>query len=87
MSYHASWLTGWYAVAIQIEDFASPTATLPLNSVPLQFLVLVSQSSEDCSCRPVFPPNVITDGSIHHLLPDQLFNVPIIARSGSATLR
>ena len=49
LQYQATGLIGRYAVAIQIEDFASPTDTLPMSSVPLQFLVLVYSSSESCT--------------------------------------
>ena len=32
-------LDGWYVIAVQIEDFATPNSTTPLSSVPLQFLI------------------------------------------------
>ena len=41
----ASNLTGDYAVAIQIEDFMSPTDIDALSSVPLQFIVRVQDFS------------------------------------------
>lgn len=34
---------GWYAVAIQIEDFKS-SDQLPLSSIPIQFLILVEET-------------------------------------------
>ncbi|XP_053395370.1 mucin-like protein [Mercenaria mercenaria] len=37
--------TGYYAVAIQIEDFVNGTSTTPLSSIPLQFLVYVYSGS------------------------------------------
>ena len=52
LQYQAKEEIGRYAVAIQIEDFASPTDTIPMSSVPLQFLILVYNSSEPCSSRP-----------------------------------
>jgi hypothetical protein len=45
---------GKYAVALQIEDFVSPTDTTPLSSVPVQFViyVFVPSSNQSCSSRP-----------------------------------
>jgi hypothetical protein len=40
---------GYYAVALQIEDFASTTSTTPLSSVPIQFLIELVNSSSSCS--------------------------------------
>lgn len=74
-------------MALQLEDFISPTDTVPLSSVSLQFLVFVTHSSEPCTSRPVFPPNIITDGSVHHILANDVFNVSIYARSGAETLK
>ncbi|CAC5424639.1 unnamed protein product [Mytilus coruscus] len=87
LQYNATGLTGWYAVALQLEDYFSPTDTIPLSSVPLQFLIEVTHSAEPCTSRPVFPPNIITDGSVHHILANNVFNVSIYARSGAETLR
>ncbi|CAG2206265.1 unnamed protein product [Mytilus edulis] len=86
LKYNATGLTGWYAVSLQIEDFLSPMDIIPLSSVPLQFLVVVTNSSENCTSKPVFPPNIITDGSVHHILVNNIFNVSIYARSGTETL-
>ena len=38
---YANYTLGWYAVAIQVEDFISASSTVAMSSVPLQFLVLV----------------------------------------------
>lgn len=78
---------GWYAVALQIEDFKNPSDTVPFSSVSMQFLIVVGNSSELCASRPVLPPNIITDGSIHHIPVNTIFNESIIARSGLETLR
>ena len=37
LQYVAPSLIGDYAVALQIEDFMSPTDVIPLSSVPVQF--------------------------------------------------
>ncbi len=36
--------SGWYAVALQVEDFNSTTSTTPFSSVPAQFLVSIDFS-------------------------------------------
>ena len=43
---------GYYTVAIQIEDFAYSTDTVPLSSIPLQFLVN-SVNISNCTQEPV----------------------------------
>ncbi|CAC5421327.1 unnamed protein product [Mytilus coruscus] len=87
LSYNATRSMGWYAVALQIEDFQKSTDTIPFSSVSLQFLIFVSKSSAPCASRPVLPPNIITDGSVHHIPVNTIFNQSIIARSGDETLR
>ena len=45
---------GWYAIAIQIEDFKSFNDSNPLSSVPIQFLILIVENSPSiCSKAPV----------------------------------
>ncbi|XP_071124643.1 integrin beta-like protein C [Mytilus edulis] len=87
LTYNATQSTGWYAVALQIEDFQKTTDTVPFSSVSLQFLIFVANSSESCASRPILPQNIITDGSILHSSANKIFNESIIARSGAATLR
>ena len=53
ISYNASGPIGAYAVALQIEDYISASSTTPMSSVPLQFLVNVSDSNRPCSETPV----------------------------------
>ena len=40
--------TGYYAVELQIEDFASSSSTKPLSSVPLVFLMSVVNTGATC---------------------------------------
>ncbi|CAC5424640.1 unnamed protein product [Mytilus coruscus] len=87
LSYNATRSTGWYAVALQIEDFQKTTDAVPFSSVSLQFLIFVANSNASCASRPVLPQNIITDGSIHHSSVNTIFNESIIARSGAVTLR
>ena len=50
LTYHANGSLGWYAVAIQVEDFITPSSTVAMSSVPVQFLVQVLEI--------VIPPGV-----------------------------
>ncbi|CAG2216655.1 unnamed protein product [Mytilus edulis] len=83
LSYNATESTGWYAVALQIEDFQMSSDTAPFSSVSLQFLIYVASLNAPCASRPV----VITDGSLHYISVNKIFNESIIARSGAEKLR
>jgi len=83
----ATGAAGLYAVALQIEDFATPTSTLPLSSVPLQFLVFVSTSNTPCSSRPEFVPPTRVDASCIGVPFNTTYDEPIIAQSGGETIR
>ena len=50
--HNASGALGWYAVAIQVEDFVTPSSTVAMSSVPVQFLVLVEEI--------IIPPDLAT---------------------------
>lgn len=39
---------GYYAVAVQIEDFKTTSDTIPLSSVPLQFLIQLVTVNSNC---------------------------------------
>ena len=53
-----------YAVALQIEDFVGYTSnSQPLSSIPLQFLVHVSNGSCQTGSRPVFSGDTFPDQS------------------------
>ncbi|XP_060598944.1 protein jagged-1-like, partial [Ruditapes philippinarum] len=53
ISYTAGTATGFYAVAIQVEDFITTTSTTPLSSIPLQFMINI-YSGSGCSDAPQF---------------------------------
>lgn len=63
IEYNATGALGVYAVAIQIDDFASATDTQPISSMPLQFLVNVSRTQIACDARPQFVPPTEDDGT------------------------
>jgi len=81
ISYNATGAVGMYAVAIQIDDFASPTDIQPISSVPLQFLVNVSHSSVACDARPIFVPPTADDGTCIAIPPNSTYTGILVARS------
>ena len=48
LSHNASQV-GYFAVALQVEDFANPQDITPLSTIPVQFLVRVKRCSS-CTC-------------------------------------
>ncbi|XP_076071886.1 adhesion G protein-coupled receptor B1-like isoform X2 [Mytilus galloprovincialis] len=56
LSYQATGMEGMYAVALQIEDFATEQAVNALSSIPLQFLINMTlyNSTDSCNNKPVF---------------------------------
>ena len=87
LRYEATGRTGWYAVALQIEDFASATDLIPLSSVPVQFLVLVRISSDPCSSRPEFVGVTRVSGSCVGIPFNTTYLEPLIAQSGGVGVR
>ncbi|CAF3333443.1 unnamed protein product [Rotaria sp. Silwood2] len=45
----------WYAISIQVEDFINDTSTIPMSSVPVQFLIYVL-STPTCLILPLILP-------------------------------
>lgn len=45
--------TDYFAVALQIEDFYTPSSPVPMSSVPIQFLFLGRAAPTGCSTPPV----------------------------------
>lgn len=48
--------SGDYAVALQIEDFTDSSSTVPLSSVPLQFIITVDNNISCSSSCYLIPP-------------------------------
>jgi len=65
LQFPATGAAGLYAVALQIEDFTTTTATVPLSSIPVQFLVNVHTTIPSCSnvTQPEFVGVTWVDGS------------------------
>ena len=81
LTYNANGIQGWYAVALQVEDFISASSTVAMSSVPVQFLVLVQQIT--------IPPGVTaptfvgtTPAPDVHIVIGSIYEQQIIARSG-----
>lgn len=81
IKYSATGSTGWYGVAIMVEDFTSRLSSTPLSSIPIQFLVQVFKSSANCSSKPEFSRETRVDGSCIGVPHGSTFNEPIIAKS------
>ena len=70
-----------------IEDFATPTDTQALSSIPLQFLVYVSDSNEPCDVRPEFTEETRAKGSCIGIAPGGTYFDRIVVRAGGPSKR
>ncbi|XP_078329616.1 uncharacterized protein LOC111112680 [Crassostrea virginica] len=68
---------GYYGVAIQIEDFANSSSFTPLSSIPLQFLVVIFNSSSTCSSAPTFISPTPSIGECFDAIQGVLFSIDI----------
>ena len=88
LQYQATGSLGYYAVAIQIEDFASPTDTMPMSSVPFQFLIRVLSSADaTCANQPELVGVTRLDGSCIGVPFNTTWHELITARSGTNDVR
>ncbi len=84
----ASYTDGWYAVALQIEDFASSQDKVPLSSIPLQFLVHVFPSTEACDgSQPEFVGETPEDADRVVVLLEQQYQAKLVAAVSSPVKR
>ena len=74
-------------MALQIEDFATRSSTVPLSSVPLQFLVDVFYSNMDCAAAPVFVHPTRTEGSCVAVPFNTTFMEQIVVATSSPSVR
>ena len=84
IQYTANETTGLYAVALQIEDFASTTDTIPLSSIPLQFIIEVFSSTAPCGCSSSQPEVV---GGTRCIEVSSTYRERIVAESGGPNIR
>ena len=71
---------GYNVAVLMIEDFI-PGSTQPLSSVALQFLVLVSSSTESCYQQPEFIYPTLPQGTCFSILAGDTFTRSLIATS------
>ena len=80
-------MPGDYAVALQVEDFSSPTDTIPLSSVPVQFVVRVQViPSSPCADQLRFVGPTPFDGACISVPLSTSWNVTIIARVSDSAM-
>ncbi|XP_038062479.1 uncharacterized protein LOC119732967 isoform X2 [Patiria miniata] len=77
----AASLSGWYAVALIVEDFATPSSVTAMSKVPLQFLVNVYLSYDPCDDKPVLIDPSPAQGNCYGLAPGKTFSAQIRARA------
>ena len=82
LQYTANETIGLYAVALQIEDFASTTDTVPLSSIPLQFIIEVYSSTAPCVSN---QPEIIGGTRCVEILSS--YQERIVAQSGGCNIR
>ncbi|CAF1453010.1 unnamed protein product [Adineta steineri] len=70
----------WYAVAIEIEDFIDSTASLPLSTIPVQFLINVQQKSS-CPYRPLLTGPTTSSDQCIGIKVSTSFNIELIAEN------
>ena len=76
---------GWYAVALQVEDFATTSSTTPMSSVPVQFLVNVFSSPLSGCIKPIIiEPN---NGDVFGIVLGDTWQVTIIVESPEQGVR
>ena len=80
IEYSATGAQGYYAVAIQVEDFATVTDTEPLSSVPVQFLVEVVDIGLSCTDRVHFVRDTPAHGACFGVAVNQTLTGRITAR-------
>ena len=87
ITYSSPAKTGFYAAAVMIEDFATPTATEALSSIPLQFLIYFFNSNEACDERPEFTEETRAEGTCIGIPPGGTYFDQIMVRAGGPSKR
>jgi len=86
LRYIANGSLGWYAVAIQVEDFMNASSTVAMSSVPVQFLVRVQNiTTPSNASAPTFVGGTPVDGSC--ILVNGTYHQQITARSGGDNVK
>ena len=81
LTYNANESLGWYAVALQVEDFINASSIVAMSSVPVQFLVLVQNITIPPGVTaPTFVGTTPADGAC--ITVGSTYQQQITARSG-----
>ena len=81
LTYPANGSLGWYAIALQVEDFISASSTVAMSSVPVQFLVRVQNITIPSGVTaPTFVGTTPADGSC--IVVGSVYQQRVTARSG-----
>ena len=72
--------TGFYGIAIQVEDFINASSTVAMSSVPVQFVVELQDHSNNVFAAPTFVGTTPVDGSC--ITVGSTYQQQITARSG-----
>lgn len=95
ITYNAVDSTGWYGVAVQVEDYfrqseviSSQSNNGPLSSIPLQFLVFVYESAgATCDERSQFVYPTLAEESCIAVPQGSVFESSIVARVSNGSER
>ena len=85
IKYRAS-TSGWFAVALMLEDFTSSSSSVPLSKVPLQFLIQVAQRGTSCGAGVKFASSTLSDNICVTVPPGTTFTTKISVTEGTNTL-
>lgn len=87
MAFAASGFAGLYAVAVQVEDFASPNDTVAMSSIPVQFIVSVFTSTEACTSSPLLASPTRVGDSCVAVPFNSTYSEGVTAESGGTEVR
>ncbi|XP_053382685.1 uncharacterized protein LOC123560350 [Mercenaria mercenaria] len=77
---YAAVRTGWYAVPIQVEDYADADLTTPLSSIPVQFLFNVYEGGKSCEKTTAFVDPTPPENACIGVPFNQVLHTAIVAR-------
>ena len=84
LTYHGKGGPGFYAVALQVEDFTSESSRVAMSSVPVQFLVKVVNvpTPPDGVKPPTFVGSTPSNGDCISIAIGSTYQTQITAKSG-----
>ena len=83
LTYNGGGSLGYYAVALQVEDFTSVSSRVAMSSVPVQFLVEVVNDSTPSGMKPpTFVGSTPSSGDCISVAIGSTYQTQITAKSG-----